>query len=93
MKEIAELFNESANKTFSDSHSWNPTCSTDSKNKLWFGPACNSARKIYHSARKKYNRARTDINRQSLKLASKKYKTTMNKYLKKFNFKNGKKTT
>lgn len=93
VKEIAEIFNESANKTFSGSHSWTPTCSTDTKNKPWFGPTCNSARKFYHSARKKYNRARTNANRQSLKLASRKYKITMNKFIKQFNFRNGKKNT
>ncbi|MES9884480.1 MAG: hypothetical protein ABW185_26850 [Sedimenticola sp.] len=83
--EIASVFEEAANKTFTKTSQY---VQTSDGNKPWFGNECKRVRKEYHKAKKKYQHNKNNYNRGKLSRASKHYKKTMNKYINKYKHKN-----
>jgi len=81
-EEIALIFRNAAQATFPSRNTVN--YSTKSKNKPWFGPKCNAARKNYHEAKQNYKISPNSDNKLRLQNASKQYKRTMNFYIKKY---------
>ena len=86
---IGNIFLDSKSKSFQSRE----VLSDGTKNKKWFGPQCQSARRKYHLARRINQINPSQTNKQKLKEASLSYKRTMNFHIKQFNRKNPRKIT
>ena len=79
-KDLAELFDNAADKTLPVSKRYRPR----EGDKPWFGPKCKKARSNYHDAKSAYRSNPTTDNKLRLKHASNSYKRTMNIFIKKY---------
>ena len=82
--ELSQIFSNASKQSSPESNTRprNPN-ETSTKNKPWFGPKCQKARKNYHEAKQTLSSQPSADNRLRLKHASKHYKRTMDIFIKK----------
>ncbi|ESO88890.1 hypothetical protein LOTGIDRAFT_165308 [Lottia gigantea] len=86
IKEINNIFNNSAKEAFSKPKPFKYYSQKTTSNNQWFDSSCRSSKKLFHKAKRKYKNQKSAINKSELNSAGKIYRSDLNRAHNKLEF-------